>query len=40
MKSRTVLSGKLEFLSLPELLQLLGANGSTGVLRIGDGEVR
>ncbi len=34
MKSSVVFSGKLEYLNLGELIQLIGSNGSTGVLRI------
>ena len=34
MSRNVVLSGNLDFLSLAELLQLLGSNGSTGVLRL------
>ncbi len=34
MSTNSVLSGNLSFLSLAELLQLLGSNTSTGVLRI------
>ncbi len=34
MTSKSVLSGNLSFLNLAELLQLLGSNTSTGVLRI------
>ena len=34
MASNIVLSGNLSFLNLPELLQLLGSNGSNGILRI------
>jgi CRP-like cAMP-binding protein len=34
MKSKTVLAGNLDFLSLADVLQLLGANGGSGVLRI------
>ena len=34
MGNNAVLSGNLTFLSLAELLQLLGSNTSTGVLRI------
>lgn len=34
MKSGVVLAGSLDFLSLGDLLQLFGSNGSTGVLRI------
>ena len=34
MASNAVLSGNLSFLNLAELLQLLGSNTSTGVLRI------
>jgi CRP-like cAMP-binding protein len=40
MNERTVLVGKLAFLSLPELLQLLGASGSTGILRIKNGYAK
>ena len=32
--SRTALSGDLEFLNLGDVLQLLGTNGSTGILRL------
>jgi CRP-like cAMP-binding protein len=32
--SDIVLSGKIEFLELPDLLQLIGNNGSSGVLRL------
>ena len=34
MNHRNVLAGNLDFLSLGDVLQLLGSNGSTGVLRI------
>jgi len=34
MGGTTVLTGSLEFLSLGDLLQLIGSNGSTGVLRL------
>lgn len=34
MKSSVILAGDLNFISLAELLQLLGSNGSTGILRI------
>ena len=34
MSQGVALSGSLEFLNLGELLQLLGNNGGTGVLRI------
>ncbi len=34
MKGRVILAGDLNFISLAELLQLLGSNGSTGILRI------
>ncbi len=34
MGSNVVLSGKLDFLSLGDILQLLGSSGATGVLRI------
>lgn len=34
MSSRNVLSGKLGFLSLGDVLQLVGSNGGTGILRI------
>jgi CRP-like cAMP-binding protein len=34
MGNRTVLAGNLDFLSLGDVLQLLGSNGSTGILRI------
>ena len=34
MASNIVLSGNLSFLNLAELLQLLGSNGSNGILRI------
>ena len=34
MATHIVLSGKLSFLNLAELLQLLGSNGSNGILRI------
>ena len=34
MNSGAELSGNLEFLSLADLLQLLGGNGSTGILRL------
>ena len=34
MNHKVVLSGNLDFLNLGELLQLLGSNGSTGILRI------
>jgi CRP-like cAMP-binding protein len=34
MKSRVLLTGNLDFMGLAELLQLLGSNGSTGILRI------
>lgn len=34
MNNSIVLSGNIQFLKLGELLQLLGANGSTGILRI------
>ena len=34
MASNVVLSGNLSFLNLAELLQLLGSNGSNGILRI------
>jgi CRP-like cAMP-binding protein len=40
MNEKTVLVGKLAFLSLPELLQLLGASGSTGILRIKNGYAK
>jgi CRP-like cAMP-binding protein len=33
-ENAVVLSGDLEFISLPEVVQLLGGNGSTGVLRL------
>ncbi len=36
MASQSVLSGNLSFLNLAELLQLLGSNTSTGVLRIAN----
>ena len=36
MASKSVLSGNLSFLNLAELLQLLGSNTSTGVLRIAN----
>ena len=35
-----VLVGKLAFLSVPELLQLLGASGSTGILRVKNGSAQ
>jgi len=34
MKDGMVLSGSLEFLNLGDLIQLLGSNGSTGILKI------
>ena len=34
MNHKVVFSGHLDFLSLGDLLQLLGSNGSTGILRI------
>lgn len=34
MNSRTDLSGNLDFLNLADLIQLLGSNGVTGILRI------
>ena len=34
MNASSVLTGKLEFLNLGEVLQILGNNGSTGILRI------
>jgi CRP-like cAMP-binding protein len=34
MNHKVVFSGNLDFLSLGDLLQLLGSNGSTGILRI------
>ena len=34
MSKGTAFSGRLEFLSLGELLQIIGNNGGTGVLRI------
>ncbi len=34
MKSKTVLAGNLNFLNLADLLQLLGTNGVTGILRV------
>ena len=34
MKSKFVLAGNLAFLSLGDVLQLLGTNGSTGIIRI------
>ncbi|MFP4039332.1 MAG: cyclic nucleotide-binding domain-containing protein, partial [Desulfosudaceae bacterium] len=34
MKSQIVFSGDLEYLNLGELIQIIGSNGSTGVLRI------
>jgi CRP-like cAMP-binding protein len=34
MNHRIVLAGNLEFLSLGDIIQLLGSNGSTGILRI------
>ena len=34
MAGNIVLSGNLSFLNLAELLQLLGSNGSNGILRI------
>ncbi|MEE9566904.1 MAG: cyclic nucleotide-binding domain-containing protein [Desulfobacteria bacterium] len=34
MNHRIVLAGNLDFLSLGDILQLLGSNGSTGILRI------
>jgi CRP-like cAMP-binding protein len=34
MNHRIVFAGNLEFLSLGDILQLLGSNGSTGILRI------
>jgi CRP-like cAMP-binding protein len=34
MKNKIVLAGNLDFLSLADIFQLLGANGSSGILRI------
>jgi CRP-like cAMP-binding protein len=34
MNTKTVLAGNLNFMNLGDVLQLLGANGSTGILRI------
>jgi CRP-like cAMP-binding protein len=34
MKDETVLKGNIEFLNLGDILQLLGGNGSSGILRI------
>lgn len=34
MKDRVVFTGDLQFLNLGELIQLIGSNGSTGVLRL------
>jgi len=34
MENKAVLSGNLDFISLGDVLQLLGVNGSTGILRI------
>ncbi len=34
MKKKNVFSGKLDFLNLGELLQILGTNNSSGILRI------
>jgi hypothetical protein len=34
MSNQIVLAGNLDFLTLGDVLQLLGSNGSTGILRI------
>ena len=40
MASNILLSGNLSFLNLAELLQLLGSNGSNGILRINSETVK
>ena len=38
MSKNVVLSGNLHFLGIPELLQLLASNSSTGVLRLTNSQ--